>query len=97
MPENSSHAPGTNIGRDDGAIRQHQGMAQSGNVMSGGNFGVGPLPGTKIAQNHGAHVRHDGIVHRDADRANRPNMHMGKGNMAATAHSMHGPHHHKGG
>lgn len=94
MAENASHAPGHEIGREDGAIRQRQRMGQGGGAMAGGNFGVGPLPGTHITHNQGEHMPHDAVMLHDQHRSNPPNMHMGDGNMHATAHSHHGPHHH---
>lgn len=95
MSESSAHAPGHEISGDRGAIRQHQKMARGEGVMSGsGNFGVGPLPGTHTTHNHGEHMPHDGVHLHDEHRAGRPAIHMGDGNMHATAHSHMGPHHH---
>lgn len=91
--ENASHAPGNEISRSEG-MRQRAQMGEGDGPMKGESFGVGPIPGTHIAQNHGAHMPHDGMMMHDDGRANKPNMHMGDGHMTATAHSHHGPHHH---
>jgi hypothetical protein len=93
--ENSSHAPGKSAGGMDlGETRQRHREGAGGGVMKGESFGVGPLPGTRTAQNHGEHMPHDGVHLEDGHRAGPPPIDMGKGNMAATAHSHHGPHHH---
>lgn len=94
MAENRSHAPGNEISGE-GATRQRHMMGEGKGAMAGGNFGVGSLPGTHIAQNHGAHVAHDGIHMDDGARSGPPSISMGKGMMDATAHSHHGPHGHK--
>lgn len=95
MPENRSHAPGNEIGGEDGAVRQRNRMGQGGGAMKEDSFGVGSLPGTKIAMNHGAHMPHDGVHLDDKKRSGPPAIDMGKGMMDATAHSHHGPHMHK--
>jgi len=95
MAESAAHAPGNEIRGEGGAIRQHQKMGRGEGVGGGGNFGVGPLPGTAIARNHGAHVAHDGMTHADHERAGPPAIDMGGDNMGATHHSHHGPHHHR--
>lgn len=94
MPESAAHAPGHEITGEGGAIRQHQRMARGGGTMPGGDFGVGPLPGTHTTHNHGEHMPHDGVHLHDHHRSNPPAIHMGDGNMHATHHSHHGPHHH---
>ena len=93
MPENSSHAPGHEISGEGGAVRQRHRMGEGGGAMPRQSFGVDPLPGTKTARNHGAHMAHDGVTFEDGERSGPPMLNQGKGNMAATAHSRHGPHH----
>ena len=93
--ENASHAPGNEIRGEGGAIRQRQRMGQGKGVMSPSEtFGVGPIPGTHHLAGHGEHMPHDGVHLRDEHRSNPPGLHQGDGNMHATAHSHHGPHHH---
>jgi hypothetical protein len=94
MPENRSHAPGHEIGMEDGAVRQRNRMGQGGGAMKEDSFGVGPLPGTHIAMNHGEHMPHDGVHLHDDHRSGPPSIDMGDDMMDATAHSHHGPHHH---
>lgn len=62
--------------------------------MSGESFGVGKLPGSMVAQNHGSHMKSDGETFEDSARANPPSIRMGSKMMDATAHSDHGPHGH---
>ena len=95
MPESSSHAPGNEIGRGEGGVRQRFRMGEGGSPM-GGNFGIEPLHEANRSggQNHGSHVEHDGLHLHDRRRAGPPAIDMGEGMMAATAHSHHGPHHH---
>lgn len=92
--ENASHAPGNEIGRGDGGTRQHFHIGEGDGPMKGESFGVGPLPGTRRLPAMGDHVKHDGLMMADEHRAGPPPLHMGEGNMHATAHSHHGPHHH---
>lgn len=94
MAENAAHAPGSMIGNRDGGIRQRKQMAMGGGPLPGGNFGVGSIPGTHHLQGHGDHVPHDGVHLHDHHRSGPPALHQGDGNMHATAHSHHGPHHH---
>lgn len=91
MAENSSHAPGSNIGSNDGGVRQRKGMAGGGSAMAGGSFGIDSLPGTRTAGNHGR-GRDDGARLGDGERAGGPSIAMGKGQMSATRHSDHGAH-----
>jgi hypothetical protein len=97
MPENASHAPGSEISGMGGAVRQRNSMGM-GKAPMGGDFGVATLAEANKSggQNHGAHVKHDGIHLGDGERSNPPPISMGKGMMSATAHSHHGPHHHHG-
>lgn len=88
MGENSSHAPGHAI--EEGGVRQRELIGTGGAPMSG-NFGVGPLPGTKTAGRHGG-GKSDGMVLGDSSRANPPGIDMGSGSMKATANSRHGSH-----
>jgi|HubBroStandDraft_1064217.scaffolds.fasta_scaffold02177_11 hypothetical protein len=95
MAESSAHAPGNLINSDDsGGIRQRARMGEGKGPVGASNFGVGPLPGHAVAHNHGGHMPHDGVHLGDHERAGPPALHMGDGNMHATAHSHHGPHHH---
>jgi hypothetical protein len=94
MSESAMHAPGHDIGKEDGAIRQRQRMGQGGGAMAGETFGVGPLPGTHITHNQGEHMPHDGVHLHDQDRAGPPPLYQGDDQMHATAHSHHGPHTH---
>lgn len=96
MAENSSHAPGSEIRGEGGAVRQRNRMGTGGGAMGGDNFGVQSMSAGNMAggQNHGSHVAHDGIHLGDHERSNPPGLKMGSGNMHATAHSHHGPHHH---
>ena len=96
MPENRSHAPGNEISGGDGEVRQRNRMGTGGGAMKADSFGVGPIPGTHISMNHGEHMPHDGVHLADHKRSGPPSIDMGKGTMDATAHSHHGPHHHKG-
>lgn len=93
MPENAGHAPGHEITGEGGAVRQRHRMAEGGGPMGGGGFGVGPIPGTHMLQNHGAHMPHDGVHLADEHRSGPPAIAVGDG-MHATAHSHHGPHNH---
>ena len=95
MPESASHAPGHEIGSERGATRQRHHMGEGGAPM-GGNFGVMPLHEANRTggQMHGGHVPHDGVHLHDSERAGPPMLEQGDGQMAATAHSHHGPHHH---
>lgn len=95
MPESASHAPGREITGEGGATRQRHRMGEGGAPM-GGNFGVMAFPEANRSggQNHGSHMPHDGVHLGDHERANPPNFPQGEGNMHATAHSHHGPHHH---
>ena len=95
MPESASHAPGHEITGEGGSVRQRHRMGEGHGAMKGESFGVGAIPGTHIAMNHGSHMAHDGVMHADHERAGPPAIHMGEGMMHATAHSHHGPHHHK--
>jgi len=92
VPENASHAPGTEA--HETGIRQRQRMGRGEGPMAGGSFGVGSIPGTHVMHSHGEHMPHDGVHLADHERAGPPMLHQGKGNMHATAHSNHGPHHH---
>ena len=94
MAENLSHAPGKEIGGGADGTRQRHRMGAGEGALPGGNFGVGPLPGTHALPSHGSHMPHDGVTLHDDHRSNPPNMHQGDGSMHATAHSHHGPHHH---
>jgi len=94
MPESAGHAPGHEVGGEGGAVRQRHRMGEGGGAMTGENFGVGPIPGTHITHNQGAHMPHDGVMLHDHHRANPPMLHQGDDAMHATAHSHHGPHHH---
>ena len=94
MAENLSHAPGKEIGGGAGGTRQRHRMGTGEGPVPGGNFGVGPLPGTHTTHGHGDHMPHDGVMLHDDHRSNPPMLHQGDGNMHATAHSHHGPHHH---
>lgn len=95
MSENSSHAPGREISGEGSAVRQRHSMGEGHGAMSGDSFGVGSLPGSRTAGNMGAHMPHDGVHLHDHDRAGPPTIDQGAGNMGATAHSHHGPHHHR--
>lgn len=78
-----------------GAVRQRHGMGMGKGPMGGDNFGVGSLSSVQgSSQNHGSHMPHDGVHLGDHERSNPPGIKMGSGNMHATAHSHHGPHHH---
>jgi hypothetical protein len=92
MGENSSHAPGSEImgGGSGGGVRQRAGMGMGDGAMKGDTFGVGPLPGTKVAMRHGSHMKSDGEVFSDKERSGPPGIKIGSG-MSATAHSDHGP------
>ena len=83
------------IGSERGATRQRHHMGEGGAPM-GGNFGVMPLHEANRTggQMHGGHVPHDGVHLHDSERAGPPMLEQGDGQMAATAHSHHGPHHH---
>ena len=94
MPENAGHAPGHEISGEGGATRQRHRMGEGRGAMPGENFGVGSLPGTHITHNQGDHMPHDGVHLADEHRSGPPGIHMGDGQMGATAHSHHGPHHH---
>lgn len=94
MSESAMHAPGHDIGKEAGAIRQRQRMGQGGGAMPEETFGVGPLPGTHITHNQGEHMPHDGVHLHDQDRAGPPPLYQGDYQMHATAHSHHGPHTH---
>ena len=95
MPESASHAPGHEITGESGTRQRHR-MGEGGSPM-GGRFDIEPFHEANRTGGpmHGAHVEHDGIHLGDHERANPPNLHMGKGHMTATAHSHHGPHHHE--
>jgi hypothetical protein len=92
MPENSSHAPGTEARGESGPTRQRHMMGKGESPMAGGSFGVGSLPGSRSAQNHGSAAPHDGVMLHDDHRSGPPGIDQGAGNMRATAHSKHGPH-----
>jgi hypothetical protein len=94
MPESASHAPGHEITGESGTRQRHR-MGEGGSPM-GGNFGVMAFHEANRSggQNHGAHMEHDGVHLHDAHRSGPPALHMGEGQMHASAHSHHGPHHH---
>jgi hypothetical protein len=94
MSESSAHAPGHNISGEGDAVRQRHRMGEGHGTMKGESFGVGPIPGTHIAMNHGEHMPHDGVHLADEHRAGPPAIHMGDEMMHSSAHSHHGPHHH---
>lgn len=96
MAENASHAPGSEISGN-GGMRQRAGMGMGKGPM-GGDFGVQSMAEGNMSggQNHGAHMKHDGVHLGDGERSNPPGIKMGSGKMDATAHSNHGPHHHHG-
>ena len=93
MAENASHAPGNEIKGESGTRQRHR-MGEGKGPMSGESFGVGSLPGTRIAGNMAGKMSHDGMHLGDHERAGPPNMAQGDGMMHATAHSHHGPHLH---
>ena len=95
MSESSSHAPGHEISGEGGPTRQRHMMGEGKGTMGEQSFGVGSLPGTSVAQNHGK-GRDDGKTLGDGERSGPPALKMGKGTMAATAHSHHGDHDHIG-
>jgi hypothetical protein len=88
MAENSSHAPG--MGSDFGGERQRHMMGEGKGPMSGGDFGIGATPGTRKIAGRPA----SGSVLSDSERSAGPAIGMGRGKMAATAHSDHGEHRH---
>ena len=94
MPESASHAPGHEVTGEGGAVRQRYRMGKGESAMGGETFGVGPLPGTHIAQNHGVHAEHEGMVLADDARAGPPAIRNGDDLLHSTAHSNHGPHGH---
>lgn len=95
MPESAAHAPGREISGEGGAVRQRNRMGEGGSPM-GGNFGVMPFhEANKVGGvDHGSHMPHDGVTLHDHHRAGPPAIKQGHDEMAATAHSHHGPHHH---
>lgn len=95
MPESASHAPGHEISGEGGATRQRHRMGEGGSPM-GGNFGVMPFHEANKTggPNMGSHVPHDGVTLHDHHRAGPPAIKQGHDEMAATAHSHHGPHSH---
>lgn len=95
MPESAGHGPGHEITGEGDSVRQRHRMGEGRGTMAGDSFGVGPLPGTRTAQNHGAHAGGDGKHLADNERSGPPGIKMGSGSMAATAHSHHGPHGHR--
>ena len=96
MPENMSHAPGSEISGEGGAVRQRNRMGTGKGAMSGDTFGVQSMAAGNMTggQGHGDHVAHDGIHLGDHERSGPPALDLGAGKMGATAHSHHGPHHH---
>jgi hypothetical protein len=95
MPESAAHAPGREISGEGGAVRQRHRMGEGGGPM-GGNFGVMPFHEANKTGGveHGGHMPHDGVTLHDHHRAGPPAIKQGHDEMAATAHSHHGPHHH---
>ncbi|HUY05030.1 MAG TPA: hypothetical protein VMV33_17260 [Rhodocyclaceae bacterium] len=67
MAENSSHGPG--MGNDFAGTRQHQHMATGKGPVSGGNFGIGKLPGTA---NIPAPAGDGGRMLSDGERSAKP-------------------------
>lgn len=94
MAESASHAPGHEISGEGDSVRQRNRMGTGKGAMDGGTFGVGDLPGTMVARNHGSHMPHDGVHLKDEHRSGPPSISMGSDMMDATHHSHHGPHHH---
>ena len=92
--ENSEHGPGNIPSEGKGMTRQRHMMGEGEGAMKGGDFGVGPVPGTHRMRGMGEHMPHDGVHLGDHERAGPPSLEMGEGRMHATAHSHHGPHHH---
>jgi hypothetical protein len=97
MPENMSHAPGSEISGEGGAVRQRNRMGMGKGAMSGAeHFGVQSMAEGNMTggPGHGDHMPHDGVHLGDHERSGPPGISLGKGMMSATAHSHHGPHHH---
>lgn len=90
--ENAAHAPGNEISKGDGGMRQHKTMAEGGKISGERNdFGVGATPGTRSIPMGG----HDsGKVLPDHERGCGPAIPRGGNEMHATADSDHGEHGH---
>jgi hypothetical protein len=88
--ENSSHAPGHEIEMGSDGVRQRKMMASGDGPMSGGNFGVGSIPGTRTAGRMGGtwSKTSDGEMCSDKERC-RP-IKSGGMMMHAQAHPDHG-------
>lgn len=83
-----------------GEMRQHQVMARGGSPKSGSDFAC-----QSLAEANGNHVTNphpaeesmkyggQGSMLGDGERAGPPHISRGAGQMGATAHSDHGPHH----
>ena len=78
------------------SVRQHKRMAEGKSIGgSGDDFGVEPLcdiQGGHKPPDHGPDGVSNGHLD-DKSRAGPPHIGRGRGRMAATAHSDHGPHH----
>ena len=89
--ENASHAPGHEPEGD--GIRQHQRMARGEGPMKGGDFGVGPLPGSGAISGDRAAMTKE---LSEKDRAVGDVIGGGRGRMGSQPHPDHGPHKHYG-
>lgn len=76
-------------------IRFHKTLALTGKYPhSENNFGVRSLQETTGSNHHPDHDHRGGTL-SEAQRSGPPHIGRGNGRMPATAHSDHGPHHHK--
>jgi hypothetical protein len=88
--ESRSHAPGREVSGD--GVSQHKMMASGHGAMPGGNFGVGPLPGTRrIPHPEGPP---SAKMLSDSERAGPPAFKISENHMHASHNPLHGPHHH---
>jgi hypothetical protein len=75
-------------------LRQHQAMARGDKIAGGGDFGVEPLSRVTGGIPHpDRDAATTGKMLADSERAGPPRINRGPGQMGATAHSDHGPHH----
>jgi len=89
--ESASHAPGHEIGDGDNGVRM-----QHANAMGkgpSGNFGVMPFADANRAGKEHPDRGMKQTELAENERGTPLPIKMGKGKMAATAHSDHGPHH----
>jgi hypothetical protein len=79
---------------DHGPTRQRFMEGTTGGVMKGGDFGIGPLPGTKRYPPPDSEETM-GRTLKDSERCCPGAIEGGRRSMGATAAPDHGPHHHR--